>query len=325
MKHNKKESKSTKQQVLPIIDVDLDDDTELEINWLKKNANTSNWTIYISKWNKFFSLRINDYQTKEFSNVVERWKILTNVDFADELILTDFQFFYATKVNLFGKRYTSFLEFFARKHQNNILIPEVDGDSREFALFQIIHYILTPTAFAENATTDRPAGVSKPRWKAAEVEKLRKTINTEAEKIERIRNKFTREASVKSTVIILEAEQNFEDEVAAYAEEKSKAKLHFHPIMGVFKNNAGIPVNFVLYLNGIILKQNSFKDLLLLYLGVFHLFDMCYPTEGRLVCELLSHCLLDFPISGSACRTAENLAENVMIFINQCLGDDPLA
>lgn len=46
--------------------------------------------------------------------------------------------------------------------------------------------------------------------------------------------KYTVEDSLKSTVLVLTAGEDFKAEVLKYAKEKRRQKVHFHPVMGVF-------------------------------------------------------------------------------------------
>lgn len=55
-----------------------------DINWLR--SNTENWTIYESKWAKLAELRCADYFKMEFAALTIKWPMLSNVNFAPELV-----------------------------------------------------------------------------------------------------------------------------------------------------------------------------------------------------------------------------------------------
>lgn len=153
--------------------------------------------------------------------------------------------------------------------------------------------------FSEALTQERDDGLSKPRWVTSK--------NTKKQSF-----KFSRESSLKSTLLTVDYGQQFEKIVSEFAAEKSKIGLHFHPIMGILKNNEETITGYVLFLNGRFVKSGNFKELLLLYLESFHLFDFHYPTEGRLVCEMLSYSLLDFEITSRACTTSKKLGNQFL-------------
>lgn len=183
---------------------------------------------------------------------------------------------------------------------NNIFFSDIF----DLAVFRALHFKLVPTQYSEETTeiSDEDIMTSKPRWRRT---------NNKKQKF-----KFSREASYKSTILVLKFGQVFEDEVKTFAVAKRRSKLHFHPIMGVLYNNEEKPDSFLVFCNGSILKTSSFKSMLLLYMEIFHVFDFHYPTEGRLVCELISLCLLDFKVSERACKTAEKLGKEIIEYCN---------
>lgn len=137
-------------------------------------------------------------------------------------------------------------------------------------------------------------GLSKPRWRQS-------TGISEV-------FKFSMANSYKSTILIIELGRMFDTQVNQYIAQKKKASkkgaLHFHPIMGVLLSQHNLPVNFIIYFNGKYIKTESFKDMLLLYLQIFHVFDYFYPSEAKLVCELMSYCLMDFELGNQPGWTA---------------------
>lgn len=120
-------------------------------------------------------------------------------------------------------------------------------------------------------------------------------FRTDPEKVKNTYKRlFTVEDSIKSTLLTLKEGNIFKEEVLKFAKEKKKQKMHFHPIMGVFLNSQGSPSVFVLYINNIIMNFNAFPELLKMYLRCFFLFNLEYPSEGRLSCRFLAATLFGF-------------------------------
>lgn len=56
-----------------------------ELNWLK--GNSQNWDIYESKWRRAAKVRCEDYSKLEFPDILKKWPMLGNVNFAKELVV----------------------------------------------------------------------------------------------------------------------------------------------------------------------------------------------------------------------------------------------
>lgn len=106
--------------------------------------------------------------------------------------------------------------------------------------------------------------------------------------------------SKKSTILLVEQNNDVGASVKSFAEtQKKEKKITFHPIMAVMLDENRNPSKYYAYIDHLYMEATKFKELLSCYLQSFHVYNLEYPSEGKLVCEFLAELFFKFD-SGKA-------------------------
>lgn len=92
----------------------------------------------------------------------------------------------------------------------------------------------------------------------------------------------------KSTLLIVNHEQNVKEEVEKFANsQKTEKGLGFHPIMVVVINERSLPKKFYVFVENLFYETESFRNCIETYIKSFWVFNLRYPKEGGRVCKFL--------------------------------------
>lgn len=170
------------------------------------------------------------------------------------------------------------LNFFIKTNLGFYIFP---GDI-EIKMLKLVHNLIPPV-ISQISLNDGKEGATKPRSE---------TNKDTPKKI----YKFSIIDSIKSMILILEHGEQYKPAIAAYAAEKKRIGLHFHPLMVVLKDKKETPSKFLLFFNGKTVILPNFAALLQCYLKSFYVFNFEFPGESKHICYFLAKYFFNFPV-----------------------------
>lgn len=123
----------------------------------------------------------------------------------------------------------------------------------------------------------------------------RKDKNSDSnEKRRNIANRATIFDSRKSTLMICDYGQNIQEEIIKYAEQQIAKKIRFHPLMVITLDKFKKPLKYYVFVDSIYLQVKDFKTCIDIYMKIFYVLNLEFPSEGQKVAKFLAELFYQF-------------------------------